>query len=81
MTRSDNVYTDHLKELHSSEFEMASGEPDIRNWKVIGLQNQEIGKVEELLFNDLSHRVRYLIINVNATKSYFPVCFNTGWPR
>lgn len=60
------VYNDHLKELHSSEFEMAKGEPDIRNWKVIGLQNQELGKVEELLFNDVSHRVRYLIVNING---------------
>ena len=40
MTRSEEiVYDQHLKELHSSEFEMVAGEPDIRNWKVIGLQN------------------------------------------
>ncbi len=66
MTRSENIYNGHLQELHSSEFEMTAGEPDIRNWKVIGLQNQEVGKVEELLFNDLSHRVRYLIVNING---------------
>jgi sporulation protein YlmC with PRC-barrel domain len=60
------VYVDHLKELHSSEYEMASGEPDIRNWKVVGLQNREVGKVEELLFNEVSHRVRYLIVNING---------------
>src|SRR5450631_2268689 len=67
MTRTEeNVYEHHLKELHSSEFEMASGEPDIRNWKVIGLQNQELGRVTELLFNEVSHRVRYLVINLNG---------------
>ena len=66
MTRSENIYNDHLKELHSSEFEMAKGEPDIRNWKVIGLQNQEVGRVEELLFNDVSHRVRYLVVNLHG---------------
>ncbi len=67
MTRSEeNVYDRHLKELHSSEFEMVSGEPDIRNWKVVGLQNQYVGRVAELLFNDVSHRVRYLIINLNG---------------
>ncbi len=65
-THSEYVYNDHLRELHSSEFEIAVGEPDIKNWKVIGLQNQEVGKVEELLFNDLSHRVRYLIVNING---------------
>ena len=63
---TEYVYNDHLIELHSSEYEMASGEPDIRNWKVIGLQNREVGKVEELLFNDVSHRVRYLIVNING---------------
>jgi PRC-barrel domain len=67
MTRSEeNVHDHSLKELHSSEFEMASGEPDIRNWKVIGLQNQYVGRVAELLFNEGSHRVRYLIINLNG---------------
>jgi PRC-barrel domain len=67
MTRSEeNVYDRHLKELHSSEFEMASGEPDIRNWKVVGLQNQYVGRVAELLFNDVSHRVRYLIVHLNG---------------
>ena len=66
MTHSENVYNDHLKELHSSEFEMAKGEPDIRHWKVVGLQNQEVGRVEELLFNEVSHRVRYLVVNLNG---------------
>ena len=66
MTHSEYVYDGHLKELHSSEFEMATGEPDIRNWKVIGLQNQEVGRVAELLFNDISHRVRYLIVNIHG---------------
>jgi len=66
MARSDTVYGDHLKELHSSEFEIAAGEPNIRNWKVIGLQNQEVGRVEELLFNEVSHRVRYLVVNMNG---------------
>ena len=66
MTRPDYMYNDHLKELHSSEFEMATGEPDIRNWKVVGLQSQEVGKVEELLFDDISHRVRYLIVQING---------------
>ena len=66
MTQSENVYSDHLRELHSSDFEIAVGEPDIRNWKVIGLQNKELGKVEELLFQDISHEVKYLIVNLNG---------------
>jgi PRC-barrel domain len=66
MLQTDHVRTSYLKELHSSEFEMVKGEPDIRNWKVIGLQNQEVGKVSELLFDEVSHRVRYLVVNING---------------
>ncbi len=56
MTQSEYVYSDHLRELHTSDFEIATGEPDIRNWKVIGLQNKELGKVEELLFHEFPMR-------------------------
>jgi hypothetical protein len=66
MAHSEYVYNDHLKELHHSEYEMSTGEPDIRNWKVIGLQNQEVGRVEELLFDDVSRRVRYLVVKIDG---------------
>ena len=66
MLQTDYISNNHLKELHSSEFEMVKGEPDIRNWKVIGLQNQEVGKVSELLFDEVSNRVRYLVVNING---------------
>src|SRR5580765_5720234 len=66
MSETEYAYNEHLKELHASEFEMADGEPDIRNWKVIGLQNQEVGKVSELIFDEVSRRVRYLIVQING---------------
>lgn len=66
MTHPEYIYDEHLKELRSSDFEMATGEPDIRNWKVFGLQNQEVGKVEEIIFNNVSHRVRYIVVNING---------------
>lgn len=56
----------NLKELHSSGFEMKDGEPDIRGWKVKNDQNQVIGKVDELLFDTQSLRVRYLILDLNG---------------
>ncbi len=66
MSTKEYVYNDHLKELHSSEFEMREGEPDIRNWKVTTMHNREIGKVTELLFDDVSHRIRYIIVELNG---------------
>jgi PRC-barrel domain len=60
--RSDS----HLQELHESGFEMAKGEPDIRNWKVVAMQGREIGTIKELLFNEVSRRVRYLVVELNG---------------
>lgn len=56
----------NLKELHSSNFEMRDGEPDIRGWKVKNALNKELGKVVELLFDTASLRVRYLILDLDG---------------
>ena len=56
----------NLKELRSSGFEMRDGEPDIRGWKVKNNQNKDIGKVNELLFDTESLRVRYLILDLEG---------------
>ena len=55
-----------LRELRDSEYEIVDGEPDIRNWKVIADGNLEIGKVPELLFDEFSQRVRYIIVEING---------------
>lgn len=61
----DKYVTNHnLKELHGSGFEITDGEPDIRGWKVRTSQNQEIGQVDELLFDISSFRVRYIIVKL-----------------
>ena len=45
------IVNGNLKELHSSDFEIRDGEPDIRGWKVKNNLNKVIGKVIELLFD------------------------------
>ncbi len=60
------IVNGNLKELHSSGFEMRDGEPDIRGWKVKNNQNQVVGKVDELLFDTESLRVRYLILDLEG---------------
>jgi hypothetical protein len=65
MSTKERIYNDHLKELHGSGFEMVNGEPDIRGWKVIA-GHQEMGHVNELLFDEVSRRVRYIVIDVNG---------------
>jgi len=66
MSQTRHVSNGTLRELHNSKYEMVDGEPDIRNWKVVGLQNQEVGSVSEILFDDISHRVRYLVVQING---------------
>jgi hypothetical protein len=60
------IVNGNLKELQSSGFEMRDGEPDIRGWKVKNDQNQVIGKVDELLFDTDSLRVRYLVLDMEG---------------
>lgn len=60
------IVNGNLKELRSSGFEIRDGEPDIRGWKVKNNQNKDIGKVNELLFDVESLRVRYLILDLDG---------------
>jgi hypothetical protein len=65
MSQEKYTTNNNLKELHASGYEIMDGEPDIRGWKV-RTESQEIGKVNELLFDTLSQKVRYLIIDLNG---------------
>jgi hypothetical protein len=60
------IINGNLKELHSSGFEVKDGEPDIRGWKVKNDKDQSIGKVDELLFDTQSLRVRYLVLDLDG---------------
>jgi PRC-barrel domain len=66
MSRETVVINENLQELHSSKYEMADGEPDIRGWKVVDSRNVQIGKIKELLFDVVSKKVRYLIVDLNG---------------
>lgn len=60
------IVNGNLKELHSSDFEIRDGEPDIRGWKVKNNLNKVIGKVIELLFDTESLRIRYIILDLEG---------------
>jgi len=64
MSNNEYITHSHLRELHGSEFEIVRDEPDIRNWKVIGLQHIEVGIVNDLLFDEVSYQVKYLIVDI-----------------
>ena len=66
MSKQEYIANKNLKELRGSGFEIMNGEPDIRGWKVRNLENQVIGRVDELLFDIVSLKVRYLVVKLDG---------------
>ena len=58
-----------LKELKASGYEIAEGEPDIRGWDVQNKEGRTIGEVDELLFDEKSCKVRYIIVDIDDDNS------------
>ncbi len=67
MAFEENNY-DHLAELGGSKFEIVSGEPNITGWKVKTEDGLKVGKVDDLLFNPASQKVRYMVINFSGNE-------------
>jgi hypothetical protein len=67
MAFEENSY-DRLAELGESKFEIVNGEPNITGWKVKTEDGLKVGKVDDLLFNPASQKVRYMIINFSGNE-------------
>lgn len=52
-----------LLRLSGSEYEIVKGEPDIRSWVVKDAQENQLGEVDDLLFDRESRQVRYIVLN------------------
>ena len=66
MSNNKTIYNDHLVPLHDSGFEIVDGETDVRNWSVVASENQLVGRVSELIFDEHTRRVVYLIVDING---------------
>jgi sporulation protein YlmC with PRC-barrel domain len=66
MSNNKTIYNNHLVPLHESGFEIVDGETDIRNWSVVASENQLVGRVSELIFDETSRRVIYMVIDING---------------
>ncbi|MEJ7738408.1 MAG: DUF2382 domain-containing protein [Chitinophagaceae bacterium] len=64
MTNENLSGDDRLQELKGSKYEVATGQPDIRGWTVKDAQGQDIGEVDELIFDTQSLKVRYLVLDL-----------------
>jgi stress response protein YsnF len=67
MALEENRY-DHLVELGGSDYEIVDGEPNIKGWDVKNESGQQIGEVDELLFDPQSRQVRYLVVDLDGNK-------------
>jgi stress response protein YsnF/sporulation protein YlmC with PRC-barrel domain len=63
---SDNSEYVHLEELGGSKFEIVDGEPNIKGWDVKNDAGENVGEVDELLFDPQSMKVRYLVVDLDT---------------
>ena len=64
MTTNDYAST-RLRHLKGSDFEVADGQPDIRGWDVKDTNDQTIGEVDDLIFDERTLRVRYMVVDLD----------------
>ena len=66
MIQDENIKEDSkLVELSGSNYEIADGEPDIKGWEVKTNQHEKIGKVDDMLFDNSTKSVKYIIVDVD----------------
>lgn len=53
-----------LEELSKSNFEIADHQPDILGWEVLSADGEELGEVEDLIFDREARKVRYLVVSL-----------------
>jgi uncharacterized protein (TIGR02271 family) len=63
---TNDYRNDRLQELGGSGYEIVDGEPNIKGWDVRDASGQKIGKVDELIFDKQSQRVRYLVVDLKG---------------
>ena len=66
MAIENNNENRRLEELSKSDYEIAEGEPDIKEWDIQDNLGARIGSVHDLLFNPSTRKVRYLIADLEA---------------
>ncbi len=58
--------TVNLEELSKSDFEIAGNQPDILGWEVVDSEGNEIGEVQDLIFDRQEGKVRYIVADIDT---------------
>lgn len=70
-TKKENMETNephkttYLEELSASDFEVADKQPDINGWEIVDPLGNELGEVEDLIFDSNAMKVRYVVANLD----------------
>ncbi|MEJ2884266.1 PRC-barrel domain-containing protein [Pedobacter sp. GR22-6] len=65
MKTYENNRTTYLEELSGSDFEIADHQPDIIGWEIVDNLGNEIGEVEDLIFDSNARKVRYIVASLD----------------
>ena len=68
MASNDNKDRNRLVELGGSDYKVADGNPNIKNWDVKDGTGRIFGKVDELIFNPASRKVRYMVLDLKGNE-------------
>lgn len=63
---TDNNNNYDLYELSESNFEIVDGQPEIFGWDVKDTHRNKVGEVDELLYNEETRKVRYIVIDMES---------------
>ncbi|WP_256009976.1 PRC-barrel domain-containing protein [Desertivirga xinjiangensis] len=69
----NNPINNHLKELGKSDYEISEGQSDIRGWLVKNEKGQLLGKVNDLILDTQSKKIKYLILDMDGNELYLQV--------
>lgn len=58
--------TVNLEELSHSDFEIADHQQDIMGWEVVDSEGNEIGEVQDLIFDRQEGKVRYIVADIDT---------------
>lgn len=66
---AENNRKTRLQKLSGSDFEIVEGQSDIRGWDVKDASGNQLGEVEELIFDYETRKVRYLVVDLEEDDS------------
>jgi uncharacterized protein (TIGR02271 family) len=68
MNSNEKNNYNRLQELGGSDYKIAEGEDNIKGWDVKDMQDNDLGDVDELIFDVESLKVRYLVLDLDKNK-------------